>query len=335
MPDETQSGLGQELDDPKALHQETCRYCQDAKDQCAGKVVVVLPHASQKQLLEASNCNIGCSHGVVSSRLRCNEKLEEKYKRARNTYDLASSSNTSSAEKEEEEENISTSMSRMTSEAADAVTDSAMSWQPPATSSRQDQMLHDALRGSSDNHRLKAPEDATVTASSNQRLQDSHSASDFERTAEQLVAEDPETATAPPSSGYDTSLDSWIRSLVPGSLCTAAHGHNDDLDEHTDEDLGSAERQEDHPLVEAEDNNEMESDETFYVLGSGACLLGSNLKGTLVPSPYTGELHAGTTNLQQWFAPGVAMNLGTIMPSFDMHVTEAAFVQYGIDQVLQ
>jgi len=109
MPDETQSGLGQELDDPKALHQETCRYCQDAKDQCAGKVVV-LPHASQKQLLEASNCNIGCSHGVVSSRLRCNEKLEEKYKRARNFYDLASSSNTSSAEKEEEEENISTSM---------------------------------------------------------------------------------------------------------------------------------------------------------------------------------------------------------------------------------
>jgi hypothetical protein len=48
------------------------------------------------------------------------------------------------------------------------------------------------------------------------------------------------------------------RSLVPGSLCTAAHGHNDDLDEHTDEDLGSAERPEDHPLVEAEDNNEME-----------------------------------------------------------------------------
>ncbi len=41
-------------------------------------------------------------------------------------------------------------------------------------------------------------------------------------------------------------------------LCTAAHGHNDDLDEHTDEDLGSAERREDHLLVEAEDNNEME-----------------------------------------------------------------------------
>jgi hypothetical protein len=36
--------------------------------------------------------------------------LEQKYKRARNIYDLASSSNTSSAEKEEEEENISTSM---------------------------------------------------------------------------------------------------------------------------------------------------------------------------------------------------------------------------------
>jgi hypothetical protein len=59
---------------------------------------------------------------------------------------------------------------------------------------------------------LKAPEDAAVTASCNQRLQDSHSASDFERTAEQLVAEDPETATPPPSSGYDTSLDSQIRS---------------------------------------------------------------------------------------------------------------------------
>lgn len=78
-----------------------------------------------------------------------------------------------------------------------------------------------------------------------------------------------------------------------------------------------------------------QNDETFYVLGSGACLLGSNLKGTLVPSPYAGELHDGTTNLQQWFAPGVVMNLGTIVPSFDMHVPEAAFVQYGIDQVLQ
>ncbi len=95
--------MGQELDDPKALHQETCRNCQDAKDQCAGKVVVLL-HASQKQLLEASNCNTGCSHGGVSSLLRCNEKLEEKYKRERNIYGLASSSNTSSAEKEEEEE---------------------------------------------------------------------------------------------------------------------------------------------------------------------------------------------------------------------------------------
>jgi hypothetical protein len=104
MPEETQSGLGQELDDPNALHQETFRHCQDAKDQCAGKVVVIL-HASQKQLLDASDCNIGCSHhGVVSSLLRCNEKFEEKYKRERNVYDLASSSNTSSAEKEEEEE---------------------------------------------------------------------------------------------------------------------------------------------------------------------------------------------------------------------------------------
>jgi hypothetical protein len=72
--------------------------------------VVVLLHASQKQLLGASNCNIGCSHhGVVSSLLRCNEKFEEKYKRERNVYDLASSSNTSSAEKEEEED-ISASM---------------------------------------------------------------------------------------------------------------------------------------------------------------------------------------------------------------------------------
>ncbi len=103
--------MGQELDDLKALHQETCRHCQDAKDQCTGKVVVLL-HASQKQLLGASNCNIGCSHhGVVSSLLRCNEKLEGKYKRKRNIYDLASSSNTSSAEKEEEEEeDISASM---------------------------------------------------------------------------------------------------------------------------------------------------------------------------------------------------------------------------------
>jgi hypothetical protein len=227
----------------------------------------------------------------------------------------------------------------MTSQAADAVTDSAMSWQPPATSSRQDQMLHDALQGSSDNHPLKAPEDAAVPASCNQRLQDSHSASDFERTAEQLVAEDPETATAPPSSGYDTSLDSQIRrSLVARRcLCTFALGHDDDLDEHKDEDLGSAERWEGHPLVEAEDNNEMEeqNDETFYVPASGACLLGLNLKGTLVPSPYTGELHDGTTNLQHWFAPGFAMNLGTITPCFDMHVPEAALVQYGIDQVLQ
>ncbi len=40
--------------------------------------------------------------------------------------------------------------------------------------------------------------------------------------------------------------------------CLCALGHDDDLDEHTDEDLGSAERCEDHPLVEAEDNNEME-----------------------------------------------------------------------------
>lgn len=105
--------MGQELENPKALHQETCRHCQDAKDQFAGKVVVLL-HASQKQLLDASNCNIGCSHhGVDSSLLRCNEKLEEKYRRERNIYDLASSSNTSSAEKEgggEEEEDISASM---------------------------------------------------------------------------------------------------------------------------------------------------------------------------------------------------------------------------------
>jgi hypothetical protein len=115
-------------------------------------------------------------------------------------------------------------------------------------------------------------------------------------------------------------------------LCTAAHGHNDDLDEHTDEDLGSAERREDHLLVEAEDNNEMEeqNDETFYDPASGACLLGLNLKGTLVPSPYTGELHDGT-NLQHWFAPGFTMNPGTIAPCFDMHVPEAALVQYGID----
>jgi hypothetical protein len=96
MPEETQSGLGQELDDPKALHQQTCRHCQDAKDQCAGKVVVLL-QTSQKQLLDASNCNTGCPHhGLVSSLLRCNEKLEEKYKRELNFSDLASSSNTSS-----------------------------------------------------------------------------------------------------------------------------------------------------------------------------------------------------------------------------------------------
>jgi hypothetical protein len=55
-----------------------------------------------------------------------------------------------------------------------------------------------------------------------------------------------------------------------------------------------------------------------------------------VPSPYTGELRDGPTNLQQWFVPGVDMNRGTIVPSFDMHVPEADLVQYGIDlQVLQ
>jgi hypothetical protein len=49
------------------------------------------------------------------------------------------------------------------------------------------------------------------------------------------------------------------RSLVARRcLCTFALGHDDDLDEHKDEDLGSAERWEGHPLVEAEDNNEME-----------------------------------------------------------------------------
>ncbi len=78
-----------------------------------------------------------------------------------------------------------------------------------------------------------------------------------------------------------------------------------------------------------------QNDETFHDPASGACLLGLNLKGALVPSPYTGELQDGTTNLQYWFAPGVAMNLDTIMPCFDMYVPEAALVQYGIDQVLQ
>ncbi len=73
-----------------------------------------------------------------------------------------------------------------------------------------------------------------------------------------------------------------------------------------------------------------QNDETFYDPASGACLLGLNLKGTLVPSPYTGELHDGT-NLQHWFAPGFTMNPGTIAPCFDMHVPEAALVQYGID----
>ncbi len=77
-----------------------------------------------------------------------------------------------------------------------------------------------------------------------------------------------------------------------------------------------------------------EQNETFYVQGSGACRLGSNLKGALVPSPHSGELRDGTTNLQHWFAPGVVM-IDTIMPCFDMHVPEAALVQYGIDQVLQ
>jgi hypothetical protein len=73
-----------------------------------------------------------------------------------------------------------------------------------------------------------------------------------------------------------------------------------------------------------------QNDGTFYDPASGACLLGSNLKGTLVPCPYTGELNDGT-NLPHWFVSGFAMNPGTIGACFDMHVREAALVEYGID----